>query len=476
MLQPWRSRFFTRVELRTGPGVDTVDPNADAGRPLSAPDPASWAGRLGRKLVIMASGTVMCLALSIAHSIVVARLLGPDQLARYATVIVAATLAGQLSDCGLANAFAFYARQRPAALASLLRLLFVHISVCVLLVAALAIFGRSVSVPGLSDALSQPWFAAVLVAFVCVTTAGTVLPVLILAQGHYRAYVMFVNGTLLLQLIFVLVAFVVTGPAWRALVTGVAAAHGVVVVAQVIYLMRSLPAQGREAISTRTCYRYGLRIKGGEVMKLLSGRADLLVVAAVLRPVDVGVYSIALSLREFGMTPLRTYSGILQNLLVDRRRERLDDRTLVIGSILLQIGVSVGLCVAAALTFPYLLPLLFGDDYATLAGPAVVSICATVFLSVAGLCWTVFNMSDRPALTSVMITISGVIGPVLVFLLARRFGLYGAAAAGVITAAISSGLSLVALVRLRGYTRHDLLAAARRIQMIAGIVRRRMTA
>jgi O-antigen/teichoic acid export membrane protein len=225
------------------------------------------------------------------------------------------------------------------------------------------------------------------------------------------------------------------------------------------YISRFSPAQAEQTISAGQCYGYGLRIKWAEVMKLLSGRIDLLVVAAALPAAQVGVYSLVLGLREFGLAPLRVYAGILQNLLVDRERAGQDARGLIIGSIVLQGGISLALCAAAATCFPFVLPLVYGGRYAGVSTPAILALCGTAFLSVAGLCWTVFNMSGRPEMTSAIVTLSGLVAPPLVFLLARNYGLNGAALAGVLTAIITCVLSLVALVRVRRYRAADFFVA-----------------
>jgi O-antigen/teichoic acid export membrane protein len=183
------------------------------------------------------------------------------------------------------------------------------------------------------------------------------------------------------------------------------------------------------------------------------------------------LYSLALGLREFGMTPLRTYSGILQNMLVDRRRAGFDDRILVLGSLMLQAAISTALSVGAVLTFPILLPLVYGAEYRGAAMPAAIALTSTIFLSIAGICWSVFNMRGEPGTTSAIVTVSGLTGPVLVYVLARSLGLNGAALASVASSALAAALSLIWLVRRRGYTARDLPKAAKRLRELLRAVR-----
>jgi O-antigen/teichoic acid export membrane protein len=433
--------------------TDVGRPEKDrAGRGRAATD-------LRGKLAVMASGTVGSMALTITQSIVVARLLGPRELASYAAVSVAALLSAQLNDWGLANAFAYYARRHPAAVRSLLRVLRRHLITGLLLTTAVGILGTRLQIGGIRDVFAPPWFVAVLVAFVTLGTAAAVLPVFVLARGRYSTYVAFTNGTVLLQLSFIIIAYAVAGASWRAFITAAACAQAVIVALEFRFISQHSKADREETISARECYGYGLRIKWAEVMKLLSGRIDLLVVAAVLPAAQVGVYSLVLGLREFGMAPLRAYAGILQNLLVDRERTGQDSRGLVLGSLILQSGLSLALCAGAVVCFPFLLPAMYGSRFAGAIIPAILAVCGTAFLSIAGLCWTVFNMSGRPEVTSAIVTVAGVIAPPLVFVLAQSHGLNGAAFAGVLTAGITCALSLIVLMRQRHYRMDDLYAA-----------------
>ena len=267
----------------------------------------------------MASGTVGSMALTITQSIVVARLLGPRELASYAAVSVAALLTAQLNDWGLRmRSLTMRVATLPPAFPS----------------AGFPPSPRPLSAAdgrrwnardpsagrGIRDVFAAPWFVVVLVAFATLGTAAAVLPVFVLARGQYSAYVGFTNGTVLMQLSFIIIAYALAGASWRAFITAAACAQAVIVALEFRFISRHSKTDHAEIVSARECYGYGLRSKWAEVMKLLSGRIDLLVVAAVLPATQVGVYSIVLASREFGMAPLRIYVGILQNLLVDRER------------------------------------------------------------------------------------------------------------------------------------------------------------
>jgi Na+-driven multidrug efflux pump len=68
-----------------------------------------------------------------------------------------------------------------------------------------------------------------------------------------------------------------------------------------------------------------------------------------------------------------------------------------------------------------------------------------------------FNAKGRPHLTSLLLTVSGILGPATTYLLlSSGYGLVGAATGTVVVAGVTLGLAIVLLQRLQHYTRDDL--------------------
>jgi O-antigen/teichoic acid export membrane protein len=401
-------------------------------------------------------------ALAFILGVTVARLLGPSALAHYASVTIAATLFGQLSDCGLASACGYYVRHRPLSTRSLLRLLARHLSIVTPAAAASLWLAGVVGPDAIREAIAPAWFFATLVVFVSLNMANYVLPVLALATGRYRQYAAVSTVQVILQLVAVAFVAVTFGASWRRFIAAMTAVLVVVVVWQALLLWRGVRGT-TDTVTAGECYRYGLSSKWAELMKLLSGRVDLLIVSTLLQPIEVGVYAVAASFREFGMTPLRTYAGVLQNLLVQHHREARDEHDLVIGTLMLQGAMSTCLSLVMLLAFPLVLPVLYGSEYAAAAVPASILFFSTIFLSVAGLCWIAFNMWGRPGLTSRIVTISGIVGPLLVWWFTQRSGLRGAAWAGVVTGMVACAVSIVVLIRMKQYSWEGIVSVARRL-------------
>ena len=276
----------------------------------------------------------------------------------------------------------------------------------------------------------------------------------------------------MLQLVGVVIAFAAAGRSWRAFISALGLAQVAIVVGEAVYLLKQATGAEPQSVSARETYLYGIRIKWAEVMKLLWGRVDILVVAALLPARDVGIYAVALSFRELGMTPFRIYSAVFQTLLVDKQRDKAGDRDLVIGSLVMLALLFSVLVVAAAAAFPVLLPVIYGHDYAGVALPATILFAGTVFLSAAGVCWTVFNMEGRPAITSAIVTVLGIASPLFLWLFTPRGGLFGAAIAGLAGAILVCVISLAALVRLKDYTAQDVVEVTRKVPALVRELRK----
>jgi O-antigen/teichoic acid export membrane protein len=206
------------------------------------------------------------------------------------------------------------------------------------------------------------------------------------------------------------------------------------------------------------------------IMKLISNRADLLIVGALLPVSQVGLYSVALGLRDLGLLPQSAYAAPFMNLVIDRSREgQPSDRVPVLTTLILQIVLSVMMVLVALPVFPLLIPGIYGPDFAPAVGPSLVLFASVIFLAPASLCWMTYNAKGRPHLTSLVLTAGGVLGPLLTYILiSHGYGLYGASAAGVLVAAVTFALSLYLLVRLQEYRRSDYQQAMHRARVLAG--------
>ncbi len=422
--------------------------------------------KLAAQLGTLGSGAAVGLGIRFAQSALVARLLGVEEFGKLAGVVALGVIVSRVADLGLPNAASYFARRHPGSLRSLLRIVAGDFLLALTLGTAVAAALPHLPSPWAADLRATPWAVPIIAAFFSVGTPLGILPGVVNAIGDYTGYVRLTILDAVLQACFAVGAAVVVGADFLTIVGALALAQTLAVGRYVWTLRR----RGGNAvrIPAREAYAYGLRVQWGVVMKLFSTRADLLIVGAVLAARDVGLYSVALTLRDIGLLPQTVYAAPFQNRVVDRSRHPAgSDRTLVLTSLLLQAGLAVGMATVAALTLPWLIPLVYGSEFRNAGGPAVILFLSVVFLLPASLCWMTFNSKGRPELTSLILTASGLLGPVLIWLALRAgFGLWGSALAGVGTAGLTFLLSGALLWKLQGYTRDDLAASLARVRSL----------
>jgi O-antigen/teichoic acid export membrane protein len=366
----------------------------------------------------------------------------------------------------------YFARRHPGSLPSLLRIVAGDFVLALALGSAVAAALPHLPTPWAMELRATPWAVPLVAAFFAVGTPLAILPGLVNAIGDYTGYVRLSILDAVLQACVAVGAAVLVGSDFLTVV-------GALALAQTFAVVRygwTLARRGGDSvrIPAREAYTYGLRVQWGVIMKLLSTRADLLIVSAVLTARDTGLYSVALTLRDIGLLPQAVYAAPFQNRLVDKARDPSgSDRTLVLTSLLLQLGLGLAMAIAAALTLPWLIPLVYGSAFAAAGGPAVVLFLSVAFLLPASLCWMTFNSKARPELTSVILTASGLMGPLLTWAMLRAgYGLWGAAVAGIASAGLTFALSAALLWRVQGYRRADLGASVSRVRSLLGAMAR----
>jgi O-antigen/teichoic acid export membrane protein len=419
-------------------------------------------------LITLGTGVAVGRTLSLLQSIVIARMLGPADLGHYATLVSICALVSRVGDFGLPHAFSYFARISPGSLRSLLRILGINILVgCALYVVAIAAIFQF-SLPAFDEIQASAAWTLVLFLFLVLSTVWGLLPVLLMAAGEYRKYMLYSNVLIVLQIALQYVYYLILGAGFLSLFAANLTALTLMSFMLAVRQLRLPPSESVETVSARQCYRFGLQVQWGVLMKLASTRLEVPLISGLLPGAATGSYSLASNLREASFIPLQLYAGIFQNSLIDRNKEPgRAPGALIVRTLLLQALLYMAIAAAAGLTLPYLIPLVYGPDYAMAIKPAVILVGSSVFTGLAGLCWIAFNSSNRPHLTSLVITVSGIASPMLIVAVAPVYGLMGVATASLGASVLSFALSLWLTIRLYGLGRKDIVQALREIRRVA---------
>ncbi|HTF43497.1 MAG TPA: polysaccharide biosynthesis C-terminal domain-containing protein [Terriglobales bacterium] len=419
-------------------------------------------------LITLGAGVATGRTLSFLQSIAIARMLGPVDLGHYATVVSICALLSRVGDFGLPHAFSYFARISPGSVRSLLRILGINILAgCVLYVLAIAAIFQ-LSLPAFDEIQASAAWTLVLFMFLILSTVWGLLPILLMAAGEYGKYMLYSNAYIVLQIALQYVYYFFLGGGFLSLFAANFTALALISVTLGIRQLRMPPPISVETVSARQGYRFGLQVQWGVLMKLASTRLEVPLVSGLLPGASTGSYSLASNLREATFIPLQLYAGIFQNSLIDRNKEPgRAPGALIVRTLLLQALLYTAIAVAAWLTLPYLIPLIYGPDYAMAIKPAVILVGSSVFTGLAGLCWLAFNSANRPHLTSLVTTISGVASPILIVAVAPVYGLVGVATASLGASMLSFALSLWLTIRVYGLSRKDMVQALREIRGLA---------
>lgn len=414
--------------------------------------------KLSAQLGILGSGVAIGLFFRFVQGALLARLLGVAEFGKFATLAALMAIVSRLNDLGLPSAVAYYFRRTPGSLGSLMRVVHLDFAWCCAVSVVLALIAPYLPLAVAPDLRTSGWLQGLLALYLAVNTPTWILPGFISAAGDYRAFARLGNLDVALQAALTVGACLIFGPSYVHVIAAVTLEQAAMIFLYLWYLRRYRHRAPPVSVSTRETLRYGLRLQWGVLMKLLTSRADILTVGALTTPGLAGLYSVGLNLRDIGLLPLGAYAAPFQNLVIDRsHRGSGSDRSPVITGLLLQFLLSLGTAVGAALTLPFLIPLVYGPGFRPAVPAAVILFSSIVFLGPAGLCWITFNAKGRPDLTSLLLTTGGILGPALTFvLLSTGHGLVGIATGAVVVAAVTLGLALVLLQRLQHYGRSDL--------------------
>lgn len=426
---------------------------------------------LSQQLGVLGSGVLLGLTIRLAQSVLVARLLGLAEFGQLAAIVAFVTIVSRVNDLGLPGSVSYHFRREPGSLPSLLRVVGSNFVWCCVAAVTIAFLAPHLPLPFAGDLEHSMGLRLALAGYLAVSTPATILPGFVTAAGDYGSYVRLTNLDALAQALLVLAVILLFGASYQPIIAVLAVEQALAIGVYLWYLRRYRRAP-EVPLPARQAYAYGLRLQWGVIMKLVSSRADLLIVGALLPVTQVGLYSVALGLRDLGLLPQTVYAAPFMNLVIDRSKDgRSSDRIPVLTTLILQIGLSIAMVLAATAALPLLIPAVYGSAFAPAVGPSILLFASIVFLAPASLCWMTYNAKGRPHLTSAILTAGGLLGPLMTFaLVSQGYGLLGASGAGLVTAGLTFLLSVYFLLRLQKYRRSDYREALQRAwMMLAGL-------
>ena len=192
---------------------------------------------------------------------------------------------------------------------------------------------------------------------------------------------------------------------------------------------------------------YGMRNHLGTVSNLLNRRLDQVILAALVEPMYLGLYVVAVSASSIVESPSRTVAAVLFPRVARSPRHAREELA-QFGQI--SLTCSLFLTFAGMIAIPVLLPIFYGPEYRASVAPALLLTVASMFVAI-GLVWSsVFRGLGRPEIPSQSEGIALLFTVVVMPFLVHRYGILGAAMSSLLAYSIAASYLFYRLHRAFG--------------------------
>ncbi len=391
--------------------------------------------------------------LSFVVSVAIARMLGPDGRGAWSLYQSAVLLAYALLSLGVATAVIYFVSRSDMtprrALESGLIVTLATAAVCAVAVGVVA----PVAGERLTDAGVPYWLVVVSVPLAVQFR---------LVEGVLRAQERFVAMSAvelvapaanLAALFAVEALFGLT--IWRAIIVW-SVVGAVPVLAGYAYVgpnawPRRLPLD-RELWST---LRFGLQSQAGNLVQLMSYRLDSYLVLLFVSASGVGLYAVAVSFSEGLWFVANSIATVLLPRLSASGDEYASEMAAVVARSTMLV-TALGALVVALLA-PFVVPLVFGDDFEASVRPLYWLLPGTVALAAAKILSAYVFSRGRPLINSGISIVTLALATAGDLILIPPFGVSGAAAAASVGYTANLALTAIAYRRLSGRPLHEAL-------------------
>jgi O-antigen/teichoic acid export membrane protein len=387
------------------------------------------------------------IALMVALGVLTARLLGPGGKGLYAMPIVQAGLVATVFG-GLNSATSYYLLNtrtgrrivRPALLATAC-----FVAAGAVAIIALAAIGHALwAAPFAMASLPAAAIVSVVTGYVVgvkrvrfattLAAASTATTFALMAAG------MFLVGRTPLVAILV----------WICSATLIAA------VALVAMLLHARRLEAGEPVPLRTYFGMAMKVGATGLVSLLNYRADLYVVAVLLPPADLGLYTVAIAAAESLLVPTNVAALVTSPHIggLERGAAALLAARCVRNNVLIATVV----CTALFVFSPFIVGALYGAAFLPLVPALRILLVGVVALSLGGPVSNYYTLKlAKPEIPLVLAGASAAICLSTCIVLIPRLGIAGAALASTVAYVAGQGLGLYYFTRTTGITLRTML-------------------
>ncbi|MBV8489143.1 MAG: oligosaccharide flippase family protein [Candidatus Eremiobacteraeota bacterium] len=380
------------------------------------------------------------IAAALGLGILTARLLGPAGKGVYALPMVQAGLVGT-AFVGLSSATT-YALLNQHAGRSIVR--------TATLAAVIFTIGGGLAIAVVALATRAYWAAPAAIASLPALAAANVVTGYVTGIKRIRYASTILTATTACTLALMALGFYfVARSAWVAIGVWIAASTLVAIVAYAAMLWHARKLEPGVRVDMRGYLRLATKVGATSLVTLLNYRADLYIVAVLLSPAALGIYTVAVSAAESLLLPTQVcalvaspHIGSLDKPLAANLAARCVRNNLLI---------AIVACAALFVLAPLLVNLLYGPSFAPVVTPMRILLLGVVALSLGSPVSSYYTLRlGKPEIPLVLAGASAAVCIVTTIVLIPHLGLIGAAIGSTVAYVAGQGLGLGYFARLTG--------------------------
>ncbi|HTU80838.1 MAG TPA: polysaccharide biosynthesis C-terminal domain-containing protein [Candidatus Acidoferrales bacterium] len=383
---------------------------------------------------------VVNIVAALGLGILTARLLGPAGKGVYALPMVQAGLISTFFT-GLASSTAFYLLNRNAGR---------RIVGIASLSALLLVVGGSVAVAIVALISRTPWAGIAAIVSLPAVAATNLVTGYVTGIKRIRFATTLTFATTLATFALMAVGlFLVARSAWVAIVVWIVATTLVAIVAYAVMLVHARSLDAGEPVPFRGFLNMTAKVGATNFVSLLNYRADLYIVAVLLPPAALGLYTVAVSAAESLLVPTQVAALVTSPHIGGLERSRA--AALAARCVRNNMLASTVVCAALFAIAPWIVGLLYGQAFLPLVPALRILLLGVVALSLGSPISSYYTLKlGKPEIPLVLAGLSAAICISVTVLLVPHLGLSGAAIGSTVAYIGGQGLGIAYFGRMTG--------------------------
>ena len=385
--------------------------------------------------------------------LILARVLGPEGRGQFATVVLWPTVLATFGELGLGFTLAYFAGKSRESIDGLWTLAWV----------ASLLVGGMVSLAGLMILPSQLTLTGMALA----ALQWNMITVPVMMLSGFLAYLLLGSGYLFefnlvracsaICYTFGIVGVVVVG------LSGINTFTAVFVIAQcascglaiVFVFFRLHPAWRWQPQLIKPVFKYATKTYASGLMAQANLRLDQLIMTIVISPIQLGLYVVAVAVSGIA-SPLYNAVAIVVLPRVIRSANRLIGGYEAIRHMKIMFFSGVPITVVLCILMPWILPVLFGNEYQLSILPAQILLVAAFFQGGVIVLGHSLRGLEYPGRTTISEGVGLLLTIILLFALLPILGILGAAIASLVAYMMVAFMQLYFIINVSGIKWSDL--------------------